>query len=59
LELNVFEKMVEQSGKASYTPNPEQVKRLCEYSMEVAQSANSEKEWYDAVKNKALNWLAA
>ena len=59
LELSVFEKMVEQSGNASYTPNPEQVRRLCEYSMQAAESAKDEKEWYQAVRNKALNWLAA
>lgn len=59
LELEVFEKMVEQSGKADYSPNPEQVRRLCEYSMIIAQSASNEKEWYEAVKTKALNWLAA
>lgn len=59
LELEVFEKMVEQSENANYTPNPEQVRRLCEYSMEVAQSASNEKEWYEAIKAKALNWLAA
>lgn len=51
--------MVEQSENANYTPNPEQVRRLCEYSMEVAQSASNEKEWYEAIKAKALNWLAA
>ena len=59
LELSVFEKMVEQSGKASYEPNSEQVRRLCQYSMKVAQSASSEAEWYQAIRNKALNWLTA
>lgn len=59
LELEVFEKMVEQSGKADYTPSPDKVRSLCEYSMKVAQAALSEKEWYEAVKAKALNWLAA
>lgn len=59
LELDVFEKMVELSGKASYTPNPEKVKKLCEYSMQIAKQSKDEKEWYEAVKNKALNWLVA
>ncbi len=59
LELDVFEKMVEQSGKASYTPNPEQVKKLCEFSMSAAQNAANETEWYEAIKEKALDWLAA
>ena len=57
LELGVFEKMVEQSGKADYTPSPDQVRNLCEYSMQAAQSASSEQEWYKAVKERALNWL--
>lgn len=59
LELSVFEKMVEQSAKVNYTPNPDQVRSLCEYSMKVAQAASSEKEWYAAIKAKALNWLVA
>ena len=59
LELDVFEKMVELSGKATNTPNPDKVRELCEYSLEVAKSSEDEKEWYEAVKNKALNWLAA
>ena len=59
LELSVFEKMVEQSGKAPYEPNPEQIRRLCQYSMKVAQSASNEFEWYQAIRDKALNWLIA
>lgn len=59
LELSVFEKMIEQSVKATYIPTPEQVKRFCDYSMQVAQNAKDEIEWYTAIKLKALNWLAA
>lgn len=59
LELEVFEKMVELSGKATNTPNPDKVRKLCEYSLEVAKTSKDEKEWYEAVRNKALNWLAA
>lgn len=59
LELEVFEKMVEQSSRADYQPKPSQVRKLCEYSMQVAEKANSEIEWYNAVKQKALNWLSA
>lgn len=59
LELEVFEKMVELSGKSKFEPTPEQVKQLCEYSMTVAKSSSSEIEWYNAVKERALNWLAA
>lgn len=59
IELDVFEKMVELSGKNDYTPNPDQVRSLCEYSMKVAEEAANENEWYEAIKNKALNWLVA
>lgn len=49
--------MVEQSYRAEYVPNPQQVKRLFEYSLEQAKIAHDEKEWYAKVKDKALNWL--
>ena len=57
LELEVFEKMVEQSHNASYVPDPQQIKAFCEYSMHIATSAQSEIEWYEAIKEKALHWL--
>lgn len=57
LELDVFINMVEQSYRVGYNPNPDQVKDLFKYSMEQAQIANDENEWYDKIKEKALNWL--
>ena len=59
LELDVFTKMVEQSGKATYEPSPEQMHKFCKYSMEVAKSVNNEMEWYEKIRSKALDWLAA
>lgn len=59
LELDVFTKMVEQSSKATYEPSPEQVHKFCKYSMEVAKSVNNEMEWYEKIRSKALDWLAA
>lgn len=59
IELEVFEKMLEQTGGAEYTPDVGKVRSFCEYSRMVAQSASSEMEWYEAIKNRALNWLAA
>ncbi len=59
LELDVFTNMVEQSGKATYEPSPEQVHKFCKYSMEVAKSVNNEMEWYEKIKSKALDWLSA
>lgn len=57
LELDVFINMVEQSYRAGYNPNPVQVQDIFKYSMEQAQIANDENEWYDKIKEKALNWL--
>ena len=57
LPLNIFRKMVEDSYKASYTPNPSHVRRFLETSNEYAQTCNSEIEWYEKMKEKALHWL--
>ncbi len=57
LELDVFINMVEQSYKAGYVPNPEQVKRIFDYSLEQAKTATDENEWYAKIKEKALDWL--
>lgn len=57
LELDVFINMVEQSYRAGYVPNPEQVKRIFEYSIEQVKVSKDEKEWYEKIKEKALNWL--
>ena len=57
LELDVFINMVEQSYKAGYVPNPQQVKSIFEYSLEQAKKSADENEWYARVKEKALNWL--
>lgn len=57
LPLNVFQKMLEDSRKASYVPQPQQVKRLFEYSNEVAASCDNENIWYEQIIIKAMNWL--
>lgn len=57
LELDVFINMVEQSYRAGYVPNSEQVKGIFKYSLEQAKTAKDEKEWYAKIKEKALNWL--
>ena len=57
IPLNVFKKMLEDSFKVSYTPNPEQVKSFFEYSRTVAANSHSEQEWYNKVVEKALSWL--
>lgn len=57
LELDVFINMVEQSCRAGYVPNPQQVRSIFEYSMEQAKISADENEWYEKIKERALNWL--
>ncbi len=57
LPLSVFQKMVEDSYKASYTPQPHQVKRFFERSNQIAATCENEKVWYKEITNEALNWL--
>ncbi len=57
LPLQIFRKMVEDSYKASYTPNPDHVRRFFEASNEYAKNCKSEMDWYENIKEKALHWL--
>lgn len=57
LELDVFINMVEQSYRAEYVPNPQQVRSIFEYSLEQAKISADENEWYTKIKEKVLNWL--
>ncbi len=57
LPLTVFLKMVEDSYKASYVPEPRHVQRFFELSNELAYSTNNEKDWYKGIVQAALNWL--
>jgi len=58
LPLNVFIKMVEDSYNARYIPEPKHIQRFFEYSILIADISKDEKEWYDKIKSRALNWLA-
>lgn len=58
LPLNVFRKMIEDSRKASYIPQPHHVKCFFEYSNEIAASCDNEKIWYEHIIQKAMNWLS-
>ncbi|HCC50749.1 MAG TPA: AlwI family type II restriction endonuclease [Porphyromonadaceae bacterium] len=58
LPLSIFQKMVEDSYKSSYTPQPEQVKRLFDRSNEIAATSTDEKTWYNEITTQALNWLS-
>lgn len=57
LPLEVFIKMVEDSHKANYIPQPLHIQRFFERSNELANSTNNEVEWYNGIKQEALNWL--
>lgn len=57
LPLNIFRKMVEDSYKANYTPNPMHVRNFFETSNDLAKICGSEIEWYEKIKEKALHWL--
>lgn len=57
LPLNIFRKMVEDSYKASYIPNPQNIRDFFEASNEFAKICGSDVEWYEKVKEKALHWL--
>lgn len=57
LPLNIFQKMVDDSYKASYIPEPKHVKRFFDRSNEIANECDNEKVWYEKITNEALNWL--
>lgn len=59
IDINTFKKMLTDSYKVDYQPNSKQVKSLFDYSLEVAEKADNEVEWYTKVTEKALNWLSA
>lgn len=57
LPLNIFLKMIEDSYKAAYTPQPKQVKQFFERSNEIAATSPDERIWYKEITAQALNWL--
>jgi len=57
IPLNIFLKMLEDSYKKSYVPEPGHVQRLFEYSNKLANITNNETEWYEKITHTALNWL--
>lgn len=57
LPLNIFQKMLEDSYKVNYAPNPSQVRRFFEHSNELVRTCKDEAEWYEKIKLSAMNWL--
>ncbi len=58
LELATFEKMLADSKKASYVPNPQHILRLIEYSRSLSSEAADEVDWFNRTKTAALDWLS-
>lgn len=58
LPLNAFQKMIEDSYKATYTPNPEHVRRFFEHSNELVKTCTDETQWYAEIQKSAINWLS-
>lgn len=57
LPLSIFLKMVEDSHKASYVPEPRHVQRFFDRSTQLANTTENETEWYNGITQEALNWL--
>lgn len=57
LPLCVFIKMIEDSFKANYIPEPRHVQRFFEHSNELANLTDNELDWYNGITQYALNWL--
>lgn len=57
LPLHLFQKMLEDSYKADYTPSSEQMRSFFEFSNELIKSCNNESEWYEGIKSRACDWL--
>ncbi len=59
IDITTFKKMLTDSYKVEYKPNPKQVRSLFDYSKEIAEQVDNEVEWYSRVTERALNWLSA
>lgn len=57
LPLSIFQKMLEDSYKADYTPAPEHIRTFFTHSEELAKVCENEKQWFEQVKKSAIDWL--
>lgn len=55
--LSLFQKMVEDSYKASYFPKASNIKAFFETSETLAEKTNNEVLWYRSMQEKAMDWL--
>ncbi len=56
LPLSVFQKMLENSRRADYTPSPKQVRKFFEDSKKLSECCTDEMQWFEKVKQLALTW---
>lgn len=56
--LKLFQKMLEDSYKATFVPDPLRVLDFFKFSESLAREAEDENVWYERVNEKASNWLA-
>lgn len=59
LPLEVFMKMVENSYSAKFIPTPTHIKELFDFAKISAEKSTDEKQWFNTIQEKALNWLTA
>lgn len=57
LDIVTFQKMLEDSYKAEYTPSPTHVQKFFEYSKEIADKCDDATEWYNTINQAATHWL--
>lgn len=57
LPMKVFQKMLEDSYRAAYIPNPAHVKSFFEKSVEIIKASETETDWFEKMQQIAMNWL--
>lgn len=56
LPLHIFQKMLEDSYNADYTPTPQHVRRFFEYSNDLVKQGVDEDEWFAKMQERAVSW---
>lgn len=59
LPLENFIKMVQNSYNAKFIPTPKHIKELFDFAKLEANKDIDEKQWYENIQEKAINWLVA
>lgn len=59
VSLDVFNRMLYNSAHAREKPTPEDLKSLFTASMQIAEQAESENDWYSQIQTKLSNWMVA